>query len=82
MEELIRDGFIVGILDITTHEIGDYLLGGVLSAGPDRMTAAGDMGIPQVIAPGGLDLINFGPQDTGPRTLYSQPHGNLYRSFS
>lgn len=81
MEELIRDGFIVGILDITTHEIGDYLLGGVLSAGPDRMTAAGDMGIPQVIAPGGLDLINFGPQDTVPEKLLKetdQPGRGLY----
>lgn len=62
MEELIRDGYITGMLDITTHEIADEMLGGVLGAGPDRMTAAGDMGIPQVIAPGGLDLINFGPR--------------------
>lgn len=66
MEELIRDGYIVGILDVTTHEIADLLLGGVLSAGPDRLTAAGAKGIPQVVAPGGLDLINFGPKDTVP----------------
>jgi len=81
MEELIRDGYIVGMLDITTHEIGDYLLGGVLSAGPDRLTAAGDMGIPQVIAPGGLDLINFGPKDTVPERLLKetdQPGRGLY----
>jgi uncharacterized protein (UPF0261 family) len=81
MEELIRDGFIVGILDITTHEIADYLLGGVLSAGPDRMTAAGEIGIPQVIAPGGLDLINFGPKDTVPERLLKetdQPGRGLY----
>ena len=81
MEELIRDGYIVGVLDITTHEIGDYLLGGVLSAGPDRLTAAGDMGIPQVIAPGGLDLINFGPKDTVPERLLKetdQPGRGLY----
>jgi len=74
MEELIRDGLISGILDITTHEIGDYLLGGVLSAGPDRLTAAGEMGIPQVIAPGGLDLINFGPKDTVPEEHMKKTH--------
>lgn len=81
LEELIRDGYIVGVLDITTHEIGDYLLGGVLSAGPDRLTAAGEMGIPQVIAPGGLDLINFGPKDTVPERLLKetdQPGRGLY----
>ncbi len=66
MEELINDGYIVGILDITTHEIGDLLLGGVLSAGPDRLTAAGNKGIPQVVSTGGLDVINFGPADTVP----------------
>ncbi|KUK10961.1 MAG: Uncharacterized protein XD50_0787 [Clostridia bacterium 41_269] len=74
MEELIGDGLISGVLDITTHEIGDYLLGGVLSAGPDRLTAAGDIGIPQVIAPGGLDLINFGPKDTVPEEHLSKTH--------
>lgn len=81
LEELIRDGYIVGVLDITTHEIADYLLGGVLSAGPDRLTAAGEMGIPQVIAPGGLDLINFGPKDTVPERLLKetdQPGRGLY----
>lgn len=72
MEELIRDGYITGMLDITTHEIGDELLGGVLSAGPDRMTAAGELGIPQVIAPGGLDLINFGPKNTVPERLLKE----------
>jgi len=81
MEELIRDGYIVGMLDITTHEIGDYLLGGVLSAGPGRLTAAGEKGIPQVVAPGGLDLINFGPRDTVPERLLEetdQPGRGLY----
>jgi uncharacterized protein (UPF0261 family) len=67
MEELITDGYIVGMLDITTHEIGDELLGGVLSAGPDRLTAAGRKGIPQVVSVGGLDIINFGARDTLPR---------------
>jgi uncharacterized protein (UPF0261 family) len=67
MEELIDDGYIVGMLDITTHEIGDELFGGVLSAGPDRLTAAGRKGIPQVVSVGGLDIINFGARETVPR---------------
>lgn len=81
MEELIRDGYIVGMLDITTHEVGDHLLGGVLSAGPDRLTAAGEKGIPQVVAPGGLDLINFGPKNTVPERLLKEtgrPGRGLY----
>jgi len=67
MEELITDGYIVGMLDITTHEIGDELFGGVLSAGPDRLTAAARKGIPQVVSVGGLDLINFGARETLPK---------------
>jgi uncharacterized protein (UPF0261 family) len=81
MEELIADGYIVGMLDITTHEIGDELLGGVLSAGPDRLTAAGRKGIPQVVSVGGLDIINFGARDTLPRELEAsmdQPGRAIY----
>ncbi len=74
MEQLIADGYIKGLLDITTHEIVDEMLGGVLGAGPDRLTAAGRAGIPQVIAPGGLDLINFGPKNTVPDRLIQQTH--------
>jgi uncharacterized protein (UPF0261 family) len=66
MEELIDDGYIVGMLDITTHEIGDEMFGGVLSAGPDRLTAAGRKGIPQVVSVGGLDMINYGARETLP----------------
>lgn len=74
MEELISDGYIVGMLDITTHEIGDYLLGGVLSAGPDRLTAAGRKGIPQVVSVGGLDVINFGARETLPKKYEEEQH--------
>lgn len=74
MEQLIDDGYIKGLLDITTHEIADEMLGGVLGAGPHRLTAAGRAGIPQVIAPGGLDLINFGPKNTVPDLLMQQTH--------
>ena len=66
MEDLVKGGFIVGVLDVTTTELADELVGGVLSAGPDRLEAAGDLGVPQVVAPGALDMVNFGPPDTVP----------------
>lgn len=66
MESLIRDGAISGVLDVTTTELADQLVGGVLSAGPTRLTAAGTMGIPQVVSVGALDMVNFGPIDTVP----------------
>lgn len=67
MEALIRDGFITAVLDTTTTELADDLVGGVLSAGPDRMEAAGELGIPQVVSLGALDMVNFGPPDTIPK---------------
>jgi uncharacterized protein (UPF0261 family) len=66
MESFIRDGLIRGVLDLTTTELADELVGGVLTAGPDRLTAAGLCGVPQVIALGALDMVNFGPPDTVP----------------
>ena len=66
MESLIADGMFAGVLDITTTELADELVGGTLSAGPDRLTAAGRRGIPQVISVGALDMVNFGPIATVP----------------
>ncbi len=66
MEGLVHDGLIAGVLDITTTELADELAGGVLSAGPDRLTAAGLAGVPQVVSLGALDMVNFGPRDTVP----------------
>lgn len=66
MESLIAEGLIAGVLDITTTELADELVGGVLSAGPARMTAAGIRGIPQVISVGATDMVNFGPPDSIP----------------
>lgn len=66
MESLIADGLFAGVLDITTTELADELVGGILSAGPDRLTAAGKCGVPQVISVGALDMVNFGPPDTIP----------------
>jgi uncharacterized protein (UPF0261 family) len=59
MESLASDRLIVGVLDITTTELADELVGGVLSAGPTRLTAAGQAGIPQVISVGATDMVNF-----------------------
>jgi uncharacterized protein (UPF0261 family) len=66
MEALISDGFITASLDITTTELADDLVGGVLSAGPDRLEDAGARCIPQVVSLGALDMVNFGPYDTVP----------------
>jgi uncharacterized protein (UPF0261 family) len=66
MEALMRGGFIAAALDATTTELADDLVGGVLSAGPDRLEAAGEVGIPQVVSLGALDMVNFGPMETVP----------------
>ena len=66
MEALVNGGFLAGVLDITTTELADELVGGVLSAGPHRLEAAGNHGIPQVVSLGALDMVNFGPMDTVP----------------
>ena len=66
MESLIRDGMIAGVLDMTTTELADELVGGVLSAGPDRLTAAAACGVPQVVSVGATDMVNFGPPTTIP----------------
>ena len=80
MEELIRAGFIAGVLDLTTTELADELAGGVLSAGPNRLEAAGETGVPQVVSLGALDMVNFGARESIPakyaeRKLY--PHNPL-----
>jgi uncharacterized protein (UPF0261 family) len=66
MESFIADGMIAGVLDITTTELADELVGGELSAGRDRLTAAALRGVPQVISVGALDMVNFGPPGTVP----------------
>ncbi|BDR64782.1 UPF0261 family protein [Clostridium tetani] len=76
MEDLIRSGYIKGVLDMTTTEWCDEVVGGVLNAGPNRLEAASDMGIPQVVAPGALDMVNFGPIETVPEEFKKR---NLYK---
>lgn len=67
MESLIDEGFIDACLDITTTEWADELCGGVFSAGDDRLSAPGRRGIPHLIVPGCIDMVNFGPPDTVPQ---------------
>jgi uncharacterized protein (UPF0261 family) len=67
MEELVEQDVIGGVLDVTTTELADELVGGVLSAGPDRLEAAGEAGVPQVVSVGALDMVNFGPRDSVPQ---------------
>ena len=64
MEKLIESGLLAGVCDLTTTELADDLVGGVLSAGPERLEMAGRMGTPQVVSLGALDMVNFGPKDT------------------
>jgi uncharacterized protein (UPF0261 family) len=59
MESLVAEGLIDGVLDLTTTELADEHVGGFLSAGPDRLTAAGAKGIPQVVSTGAADMVNF-----------------------
>lgn len=76
LEKLARDGMLAGVLDLTTTELADELVGGVLSAGPDRLTAAGERGIPQVVSVGALDMVNFHGIDTVPERFRGR---NLHR---
>lgn len=75
MESLIADGFVAGVLDITTTEWADEICGGMLRAGPTRLDAAALRGVPQVVAPGCIDMANFGGREMIParyanRTFY------------
>lgn len=72
MESFVKDGLVRGVLDITTTELADELVGGILGAGPDRLTAAGLRGVPQVISVGALDMVNFGPPETVPEKFQNR----------
>ena len=86
MEALIDDGHITAVLDMTITEWADELCGGVLSAGPGRLEAAGRAGIPQVVVPGCIDMCNFWARHTVPdryadRTFYEwNPNVTLMRT--
>lgn len=76
MEALIREGFFQGVLDLTTTEWCDEIVGGVLAAGEDRCEAAVKCKVPQVVSVGACDMVNFGPIDTVPEQFSSR---NLYK---
>ena len=86
MEWLIADGFFIGSLDLTTTELADYVCGGVFDAGAERCLAASRAGIPAVLAPGCVDMANFGRFETVParyqdRLLYQwNPNVTLLRT--
>lgn len=86
MEALIDSGLVAGVLDITTTEWADELVGGILGAGPTRLEAAGRRGVPAIVTPGCLDMVNFGEPSTVParfagRTFYQHnPQVTLMRT--
>lgn len=75
MEHLVEEGYLRGVLDVTTTELADELVGGVFSAGDQRLTAAAAKGLPQVVSVGALDMVNFGPAETVPEVFHGR---NLY----
>ncbi|MBL8861246.1 MAG: Tm-1-like ATP-binding domain-containing protein [Planctomycetes bacterium] len=76
LESLAANGMLAGVLDLTTTELADELVGGFLSAGPDRLTASGRAGIPQVVSVGALDMVNFHGMDSVPERFRGR---RLYR---
>ena len=86
MESLIESGMVAGVLDITTTEWADELVGGILGAGPERLDAAAKAGVPAIVVPGCLDMVNFGEPQTVPakfagRTFYHHnPQVTLMRT--
>ena len=69
METIIETGMVAGVLDITTTELADELAGGVLSAGPKRLDMAGQIGVPAIVVPGCLDMVNFDEPDNVPEAF-------------
>jgi uncharacterized protein (UPF0261 family) len=74
MEKLADSGLLVGLIDVTTTEIGDHLFDGVLSAGPDRLGAAARSRLPYVGSVGALDMVNF----RAPETVPARYRGRLF----
>jgi hypothetical protein len=76
MEEMIADGLIDGVVDYTVSELTDEYLGGTFTAGPHRLEAAGRAGIPQLILPGAIEVLNFGPRASVPER-FDRPERRL-----
>ncbi len=73
MEELAADGLFAGVIDFTTDELADELVGGFHAAGPDRLRAIGRLGLPQVVVPGCIDFSVHGRPDAIPPALQGRP---------
>lgn len=86
MESLINEGYFTAVLDVTTTEWADELVGGFLTAGPERMDGVARQNLPQVIAPGCLDMVNFWGPDSVPakykdrKFYYWNPNVTLMRT--
>src|SRR5205823_2016385 len=78
MESLVDEGLVDGVLDITTTEWADEVAGGVFSAGADRLSAAGRKGVPHLIVPGCVDMVNFGAMESVPEK-YKVAKRNFYQ---
>lgn len=76
LEDYVKSEEVVGVIELAVNEVTNELMGGLASAGPDRLTAAGKTGIPQVIVPGSADFINFLGPDTVP---VKYRHRNIFR---
>src|SRR5439155_9200611 len=72
LENLIHTGLITAVLDVTTTELADELVGGICPAAPDRLETAGRLGIPQVVALGALDFVCMGPPEKVPESFSSR----------
>lgn len=87
MESLIESGLVTGVLDITTTEWADEIVGGILGAGPTRLEAAARRGVPAIVTPGCLDMVNFGAPETVPqrfqgrRFYHHNPQVTLMRTL-
>ncbi|MFC2038168.1 Tm-1-like ATP-binding domain-containing protein [Chloroflexota bacterium] len=84
-EEMVKRYPVTGVIELGLNEIGNELFGGLASAGPDRLEAAGKLGIPQIITPGCIDIINFLSPETVPEyyrdrvICYHNPQATLPR---
>ncbi|KAL1499641.1 hypothetical protein AB1Y20_011839 [Prymnesium parvum] len=72
MEKLLSSGMLAGVLDLTTTEVADEVVGGVLSAGPARLDALAECAVPAVISVGAMDMVNFGSRDSVPPQFASR----------
>jgi uncharacterized protein (UPF0261 family) len=66
MEHLCEEGALQGVVDYTLSEVANSLKDGMHATGPERLTVAGRLGLPQVVVPGCVDFFNQGPRDTVP----------------